>query len=80
MSRNGRQWTTASAHVDDTSLNEAGSTHTWQIHGPLAQYAVKSDWASGYRYLRIQQHGKNSSGQTHYLSLSGFEVSYCMAF
>ncbi len=28
----------------------------------------------GWRYLRIQQNGKNASGQTHYLSLSGLEV------
>ena len=28
----------------------------------------------GWRHIRIQQNGKNSSGQTHYLSLSGFEV------
>lgn len=24
--------------------------------------------------MRLQQAGKNASGQTHYLSLSGFEV------
>ena len=28
----------------------------------------------GWRHIRIQQNGKNSSGQTHYLSISGFEV------
>ena len=28
----------------------------------------------GWRHMRIQQNGKNSSGQTHYLSISGFEV------
>jgi len=28
----------------------------------------------GWRYIRIQQNGKNASGQTHYLSLSGFEI------
>lgn len=27
-----------------------------------------------FRYLRIAQNGKNSSGQTCYLSVSGFEV------
>lgn len=29
---------------------------------------------SGWRHVRIQQNGKNASGQTHYLSLSGFEI------
>ncbi|WAR20557.1 HECD1-like protein [Mya arenaria] len=28
----------------------------------------------GWRHVRIQQNGKNASGQTHYLSLSGFEI------
>ena len=28
----------------------------------------------GWRHIRIQQTGKNSSGQTHYLSLSGLEL------
>lgn len=28
----------------------------------------------GWRHIRIQQTGKNASGQTHYLSLSGFEI------
>lgn len=29
---------------------------------------------SGWRHVRIQQTGKNASGQTHYLSLSGLEL------
>ena len=28
----------------------------------------------GWRHIRIQQTGRNASGQTHYLSLSGLEV------
>ncbi len=28
----------------------------------------------GWRHVRIQQNGKNASGQTHYLSLSGLEL------
>ena len=28
----------------------------------------------GWRHVRLQQMGKNASGQTHYLSLSGFEI------
>jgi hypothetical protein len=28
----------------------------------------------GWRHVRLQQTGKNASGQTHYLSLSGFEI------
>nr|XP_054759221.1 E3 ubiquitin-protein ligase HECTD1-like [Lytechinus pictus] len=52
-----------------TALNEPGvrSTATW----PLEPLATEK---KGWRYIRLQQMGKNASGQTHYLSLSGFEL------
>lgn len=28
----------------------------------------------GWRHFRLQQAGKNASGQTHYLSVSGLEI------
>ena len=28
----------------------------------------------GWRHVRLHQTGKNASGQTHYVSLSGFEI------
>lgn len=43
------------------------STASWPLE-PL------SEEKQGWRYVRIQQNGKNASGQTHYLSLSGFEI------
>ncbi|XP_033230566.1 E3 ubiquitin-protein ligase HECTD1 isoform X3 [Belonocnema kinseyi] len=66
-SKDGINWTTLYAHVDDCSLNEPGSTATWTLEPP-------SDESQGWRHLRLQQTGKNASGQTHYLSVSGFEV------
>lgn len=42
------------------------STATWNLEPP-------SD-SEGWRHVRLQQAGKNASGQTHYLSLSGFEM------
>ncbi|CAL7934253.1 unnamed protein product [Xylocopa violacea] len=66
-SKDGIIWTTLYAHVDDSSLNEPGSTATWTLEPP-------SDESQGWRHLRLQQIGKNASGQTHYLSVSGFEV------
>ena len=33
-----------------------------------------SDENQSWRMFRIQQTGPNASGQTHYLSLSGFEI------
>ncbi|KAI4462742.1 e3 ubiquitin-protein ligase trip12 [Holotrichia oblita] len=67
MSRDGITWTTLYTHSDDTSLNEPGSTSTWPIEVSPEEY-------QGWRHVRIQQNGKNASGQTHYLSLSGFEI------
>ena len=43
------------------------STASWPLE-------VSKDEKQGWRYVRIQQNGKNASGQTHYLSLSGFEI------
>lgn len=67
MSKDGLNWITLLTHTEDKSLTEPGSTCTWPIEGPLED-------TQGFRHIRIQQNGKNSSGQTHYLSLSGFEV------
>ncbi|KAG5675368.1 hypothetical protein PVAND_005277 [Polypedilum vanderplanki] len=67
MSKDGVNWVTLVTHVEDKSLVEPGSTYTWQIECP-------PDETQGYRHVRIQQNGRNASGQTHYLSLSGFEI------
>ncbi|XP_054154199.1 E3 ubiquitin-protein ligase HECTD1-like [Oppia nitens] len=66
-SKDGVNWITLYTHIDDCSLNEPGSTATWNL-------TVPSDEKQGYRYIRVQQTGKNASSQTHYLSLSGFEI------
>ncbi|CAH0559918.1 unnamed protein product [Brassicogethes aeneus] len=67
MSRDGVTWTTLYTHTHDMSLNDPGSTSTWPIEVSTMEY-------QGWRHVRIQQAGKNASGQTHYLSLSGFEI------
>ncbi|XP_069494583.1 E3 ubiquitin-protein ligase HECTD1 isoform X3 [Ambystoma mexicanum] len=67
VSKDGQSWSTLYTHVDDSSLNEPGSTATWPLDPP-------KDEKQGWRHIRIKQMGKNASGQTHYLSLSGFEL------
>lgn len=67
VSKDGIEWVTMYAHIDDTSLNEPGSTASWNLQPPV-------DEKKGWRHVRIQQKGKNASGQTSYLSLSGFEI------
>merc|ERR1719228_3009966 len=65
-SRDGVNWVVLSDHSNDERLGEPGSTATWTIDGGGA--------GGGYRHVRIQQMGRNASAQTHYLSLSGFEI------
>ena len=66
-SKDAVNWTTLVTHADDKSLVEPGSTSTWPI-------VCAPDENQGFRHIRIQQNGRNASGQTHYLSLSGFEI------
>ncbi|NP_001392116.1 E3 ubiquitin-protein ligase HECTD1 isoform 8 [Mus musculus] len=67
VSKDGQNWTSLYTHVDDCSLNEPGSTATWPLD-------PAKDEKQGWRHVRLKQMGKNASGQTHYLSLSGFEL------
>ncbi|KAH7941678.1 hypothetical protein HPB49_016069 [Dermacentor silvarum] len=67
VSKDGSTWTTLWSHTDDCSLNEPGSTASWALPGTAEE-------TQGWRHVRLQQTGKNASGQTHYLSLSGFEI------
>jgi E3 ubiquitin-protein ligase HECTD1 len=49
------------------SFSLFSSTATFVLESPAEE---KQSW----RHIRIQQAGKNASGQTHYLSLSGLEI------
>lgn len=66
-SKDGINWTVLLEHNRDEKLGEPGSTATWQI-------PPHPDESGGWRHIRVQQMGKNASAQTHYLSLSGFEI------
>jgi len=64
-SLDGENWQTLSRHVSDRGLkgNERYQTHTWAIDGDY----------SAFRYFRIFQTGKNSSGNLG-IFLSGIEL------
>ena len=62
-SKDGLTWSVIRDHVGDESLQEPGTTRTWEV-----------ETSEVFRHIRIQQMGKNASSQTHYLSLSGFEI------
>lgn len=63
-SNDGQTWITLREHLDDSSLNFAGDTHTWAIYSPLR--------LSGYKRFRILQTGFNSNNHLN-LALSGIE-------
>jgi len=69
VSKDGVNWETLKEHVDDQSLNDPGSTATWKLEPKELE-----EGDLGWRHFRIHQNGKNASGQTHYLSLSGLEI------
>ena len=54
---------------DFTSYQFYRSTATWKITPEEI-----GEETEGWHYFRIQQNGANASGQTYYLSLSGFEI------
>lgn len=70
MSKDGTTWSTLKTHENDESLQEPGSTSTWQLEMP----EELKDGKDGWNMLRIQQNGPNASRQTYYLSVSGLEV------
>jgi len=63
---NDGKWVELMKHVNDTSLNHKGATHTWKI--PAHKVGNQS-----FSMFRIYQFGVNSN-QHHYLPLSGFEI------
>jgi len=66
-SKDGVTWTTLVDHQGDERLSEPGSTATWSVR-------ASGEETQGWRHIRLQQMGKNASAQTHYLSISGFEI------
>lgn len=68
-SKDGTNWDDLMVHNDDSNLNEPGSTATWYLNLKESDHD-----GQGWRHIRLQQTGKNASNQTHYLSLSGFEI------
>ena len=53
---------------------EEAAKETESSPPPFCLLPPKEGHGLGWRHVRIQQNGKNASGQTHYLSLSGLEL------
>lgn len=63
MSKNGSEWIVLSTHVNDTHLDEPGSSFTWSL-----------ETNDDYRFVRFQQNGKNATDKTAHFAISGFEI------
>ena len=60
-------WDIIHTHMNDDRLKDFGSSFTW----PLTEVRKEP---YGWRFARIQQNGRNQSGQSYALSLCGFEI------
>ena len=69
-------WDLLHVHTNDDALREPGASHTWHLAELSA--AVRAELAQngvGWRFIRIQQTGRNQSGSSAYtLSLCGLEL------
>lgn len=65
----GASWVLLSQHVNETALEGAGTSRTWQVD---SSSALKGG-PDGFRWFRVKQIGPNSSGE-HFLRLSNIEI------
>ena len=72
MSREGNEWDLLYEHKNDQKLNEPGSVASWEIN----QSELVTNENKGWRYVRLQQNGKNSSEEHYHFSISGFEIYF----
>lgn len=65
--KDGINWVIFKIYKDDISLNEFGFTAIWFL-------IFFEDEKQGWRYIKIQQIGRNVSGQIYYLFVLGMEI------
>lgn len=67
---NASDWDILYTHSNDDTLREFGASATWS----LSESQVVKQESVGWRFLRIQQTGRNQSGANYTMSISGLEV------
>jgi len=68
-------WDIIYTHMNDDHLKEYGSCHTWSLSDSSAIKKEESNSnVTGWRFIRIQQNGRNQSGSSYALSICGFEI------
>ena len=71
---NSSDWDLIYTHSNDDSLKEAGASATWSLSESSSVRKEKESQGKGWRFARIQQTGRNQSGSSYSLAVSGFEI------
>jgi hypothetical protein len=61
-------------HSQDDRLKEFGQTATWDLQAQDPVKRERDSNGSGWRFLRVQQTGRNQSGANYTMSICGFEI------
>lgn len=67
-------WDILSTHINDDSLKEQGAAGTWSVKESPLVTREEEEAGGGWRFARIQMTGRNQSGSSYSLALSGFEI------
>ena len=69
-------WRVLRQHQNDTSLQGSMSTAAWPVEAAAAAGEGEGEGGAAgyYRYFRVRQTGKDSSGKHHYLCCAGMEL------
>ena len=71
---NAADWEMIYAHTNDEKLRESGASATWNVSESNAVRREKEAQGKGWRFARIQQTGRNQSGASYSMGISGFEI------
>lgn len=69
-----QEWVILMMHSQDDRLREFGQSATWDLQTQEAIRKEREANGSGWRFLRVQQTGRNQSGANYTMSICGFEV------
>lgn len=69
-----QEWVILSMHAQDDRLKEFGQSATWDLQVQEVVRKERESSGTGWRFLRVQQTGRNQSGANYTMSMCGFEI------
>lgn len=69
-----QEWVILSMHSQDDRLKEFGQSATWDLQVQESIRKERETNGMGWRFLRVQQTGRNQSGANYTMSMCGFEI------